>query len=83
MHCNVGAYSRNFEILYIFFTSHSLVSSYILHIDSDGILCTCDRYGNNINYYHRQDSDRFDHAHDYICNGCDMLSSVKRDCGRG
>ena len=30
MHCNVGAYSRNSEILYIFLTSHTLVSGYTL-----------------------------------------------------
>ena len=30
MHCNVGAYSRNSEILYIFLTSYTLVSGYTL-----------------------------------------------------
>ena len=30
MHCTVGAYSKNSEILYIFCTSHTLVSGYIL-----------------------------------------------------
>ena len=30
MHCNVGACSRNSEILYIFLTSHTLVSGYTL-----------------------------------------------------
>ena len=30
MHCNVGAYSRNSEIHYIFLTSHTLVSGHTL-----------------------------------------------------
>ena len=81
MHCNIGAYSRNSEIRYIIHTSHTLVSGHTLMLTAMAYLCTCDRYGNNISYYHRSDLDRFGPARDNICIGCHMPSDAKGDCG--